>query len=182
MPTLVAHRVAPRNACAYPDSSGSSQRPTRSASRNGPTTPTVATSSAERPTRSMSEMRDSSPTWKSRTIAPMPASISTPESDRMALPNPPMLPSSMPPTSSPSTAGWPMRTARSPPSLATTSINATKSTTPATGSTCTRAFCYGEAILRTCSAIASAAVSPGESIPYRFTNRGSPWMMKSARG
>ena len=140
MPTLVAARVAPMKTCASVSSPGSSQAETPQPRKNGAITPSTATSRLDHPTESISATFDSSPTWNSSRITPSWARISIPgdvrRNSRPPNPNSARLPSSMPNSSSPSTAGCPTRSKISPPTLAAARITTSPSSTGTTGPPC----------------------------------------------
>ena len=128
MPTDVAASIAPRKACTIHDSPGSSAMPTPKPSAIGITIPASATFVAGMPTASMSRGVDSRPTSNSSRIAPSSAriaNVSLPCSEtRLGPPKSARLPSRMPKTSSPRTAGWPTRSTSAPRSFAPTSTKA----------------------------------------------------------
>src|ERR1043166_2527013 len=100
---------------------------------NVATTPNVETRRAAHPTDIISRTFDARPTSKSRMTTPISASAETTASalsrSTQATPKSDRLPSSLPPASSPSTAGCPARASSSPHTFATTSITATDKST-----------------------------------------------------
>ncbi len=163
MPMLVAQRAAPRKACTWAPAVGTSHMPTNQPRPNGATTPSTATSRADVASRSICGTVDSRPTANNRSNTPRLASSPTVGSvlsgTNTSKPSAPTLPSRMPPTSSPSTAGCPRRVAISPPILAVISSTASDSTSGATGSPCPEAGCDD----------ASPAVSRTSAAPTALT-------------
>ncbi len=95
--------------------------------------PTIATSNADQPTSSISSKFDSRPTSKRSSMTPISASapITTSVFNDSAAVKPASmrLPTTMPPSSSPKTAGWFILSKNSPPSFATSRMTATPTST-----------------------------------------------------
>ncbi len=133
IPTLVAVSVAPIKMWTSSGSSGMKSAATPQPRKNGAMTPARATSSDESPTSIISPRSDSSPTSNSRIMTPISASAaivgSVLSGSVACMPTSARLPMTIPPTSSPRTAGWFIRSKSSPPSLPTIKITATPSST-----------------------------------------------------
>src|SRR5262245_14136986 len=127
MPTLVAVRAAPRNACSASPPCGATSRAAPKPAANDPRVPSVATATAALPTCSTSRTVDSSPTSNSRMRTPSCDSMSTVRSEpRLRNSDQGSAPRSSPANSSPSTGGWRRRVAISPPTFAATSTTASR--------------------------------------------------------